>query len=184
MNNVIITQEDKSYETVTPGSYAAVCVGIIDLGTQITEWEGEKKQAHKVMLNFELEEKMLDGRPFVASREFTLSLHEKSALRAFITAMRGRNFTPDELKAFDMGTLLGDGCLASMVLSKNEKYVNLGGVSQLPKGMKAPKPHTAPFQFEIHSFDKKIFDSLYPWVRTKIELSPEYMALNPTSNKF
>ena len=112
------TTQDKKFENVEPGTYAAVCIGVIDLGTQPVEFEGEKKQQHKLIITFELSEQMGDGRPFVANREFTVSLHEKAGLRKFLAGWRGRDFNAEELAGFDLKNLLGKGCLLSMIQSK------------------------------------------------------------------
>jgi hypothetical protein len=47
------------------GAFAARCVRIVDLGTQETEYMGEKKKAHKVVLAFETSETMRDRKSVV-----------------------------------------------------------------------------------------------------------------------
>ena len=46
--------EMKEFRKVMPGNYLGRLFSIIDLGTQTTEWQGQKKQMHKVMVTFEL----------------------------------------------------------------------------------------------------------------------------------
>jgi hypothetical protein len=80
-----------NFENPEPGSYAAVCIRMIDLGTQEVTWQGATKLQHKIKIVWELSETMKDGRPFLAMRDFTVSLHEKSGLRQFLAGWRGRD---------------------------------------------------------------------------------------------
>jgi hypothetical protein len=162
----------KAFENPQPGSYGAVCIRLIDMGTQETTWQGEKKSAHKVKIVFELDEMMSDGRPFIAMRDFTVSLHEKSALRQFLSGWRGRDFSDEELKGFEAKNLIGKGCLLSLV--QNGDYINVNTASKLPKGMEAPKPQNPLVYFSLTDFDSHVFSNLSQKLQEKIMQSPEY----------
>lgn len=142
------------------GIQAAVCCDVVDRGLVESEWQGEKKTSHKVSIHFLLDEQIpsrwshphtnevvmvppeLAGRPFGISRWFTLSLHEKSALRHFLKTWRGKDFTADQLKGFDLETLIGAPAAITIVHnyaeSKDRYYANLEGISRLPKQWEAP----------------------------------------------
>lgn len=174
---------DKKFENPEPGTYPAVCIRLIDMGTQTSDWKGEKKTAHKVKLVWELSEKMTDGRPFIAIRDFTVSLHEKSALRGFLSGWRGKDFSDEELKGFEAKNLLGKGCLLSLV--QNGEYINVNTASKLPKGMEAPKPENPIVYFSFDEFDRKSFDSLSDKLKEKISQAPEYqLAMKHQGNAF
>jgi hypothetical protein len=71
------------FESIPPGTYPAVCYRVIDLGRQETEYQGEKKIQHKVLLSWDIadeETRMSDGRPFTISSRYTWSMHEKAQL--------------------------------------------------------------------------------------------------------
>jgi hypothetical protein len=167
-----------NYEQASPGSYSAICIKVIDLGTQIQEWEGTKKHMRKVMIVWEIDETMKDGKPFGAARFYTASLGDKAKLRADLEGWRGRSFTQEELDGFLLQNLLGKPCMLTLV--KNEKgKVVVKGVSPLPKGM-LPKPQVNPsvhFSMDADEFDKAIFDSLSDNLKEIIKKSPEYQAL-------
>lgn len=163
------------FKQVEPGSYSAVLTKMIDLGTQEIVWQGASKFAHKVKMVWELSELMPDGRPFITSRDFTVSLHEKSALRGFLNGWRGRDFTEEELKGFDPKVLIGKGCLLSMV--QNGDFVNVQSASKLPKGMEAPVPAGGTVFFSLSEFDQEAFDKLSDKIKEKIMKSPEYQSL-------
>ena len=83
-------------EAPVPGAtttVAAVCVDVIDLGVVDTPW-GRKA---KLKLVFELSEFKANGYPATASRTFTKSVHEKSALRPVLEAWLGRPLNRSEL---------------------------------------------------------------------------------------
>jgi hypothetical protein len=146
------------------------------MGTQEITWEGSTKYAHKMKIVFELSEKMSDGRPFLAMRDFTVSLHESSALRAFLASWRGRDFTQEELAGFDPKVLIGKGVLLSMI--EKGDYVNINSAMKLPKGMEAPVPAGDTVFFTLSEFDQTAFDKLSDKIKEKIMKSPEYKSLN------
>jgi hypothetical protein len=164
-----------SFENVEPGSYAAVCIRMIDLGSHESTWEGATKINHKVKIVWELSEKMADGRPFITSRDFNISMHEKSTLRGFLKGWRGRDFDDQELKSFDPKVLIGKGCLLSMV--QKGEYVNVESASRLPKGMEAPAIVNPTIFFSLSDFDQAEFDKISDKIKEKIMLSPEYKSL-------
>jgi hypothetical protein len=77
---------DAKFTNPPAGTYGAVCIKVIDLGTQPVVWEGDTKYQRKVFIQWELDEQMEDKRPFVTGRKFTVSMHEKATLRAFLKA--------------------------------------------------------------------------------------------------
>jgi hypothetical protein len=168
-----------TYEQPEPGSYAAVCFRFIDIGTQSSEFNGETKIQHKIIIAWELDEKMKDGKPFSISEFYTASLHEKSKLRAHLEAWRGRQLTKEELEGFDTKEVLGKPCMLSLV--KNEKgKIELASVSKMPKGMIVPALVNPTVYFSLEEFDKGVFDGLSDGYKRLIMKSPEYQAIvNP-----
>src|SRR5262249_30756803 len=78
---------------------------------------------------------------FFVSRVYTLSLNELSILRKDLAAWRSRDFTDDELKGFDLETIIGHACLLNVAHENRngETYANVTAVMKLPKGMTAPQ---------------------------------------------
>lgn len=88
------------------GCHEAVCVDIVDLGIVSSRF-GDK---HKLKFVWEVDQKMKDGRPFTVQQRYTWSLGKKSNLRKDLLAWRGRDFTAEELKGYDLERLLGTPC--------------------------------------------------------------------------
>lgn len=91
----------------------AVCAFVEDLGIQ-PGFQGAAPK-HKAVVIWELEEKMSDGRPFMLSKKYTLSLHEKSTLRHDLESWRGKPFTTEELAGFDIERLVGTQCRLNVI---------------------------------------------------------------------
>lgn len=100
----MLTLTNKPTSDYTPppeGIHSAVCVDVIDLGIQETEF-GPK---HQLRLSFELEAKKDDGTPFVVSKRFTASLHPKATLAQFLSKWRGKPVGEGE--SIDLEKLIG-----------------------------------------------------------------------------
>jgi hypothetical protein len=170
---VTVKNSDGHYENPEPGSYAATCYKVIDLGTQESEYQGKKIKRRQVIIGWELSEKMSSGEPFTSSAFFTASLSEKSKLRPMLESWRGAAFTPEELNGFDLAKLIGKPCLVSLVLNEKKK-VRVGGVSKLPKGMQPSAPTLKPIHFDLEQFDEATFNGLSEKIKEIIRKSPEY----------
>jgi hypothetical protein len=134
----IIAKNTKGDFTPAPeGLHSAVCVDVVDLGIQQSQW-GE---AHKVQIRWQLED--LDpktNKPYMVVSKYTLSLHEKSRLRPTLEAWRGRKFTAEEMEGFDLEKLVGANCQIQVihnVKDGGEVYANVQAV--VPAAKNAPK---------------------------------------------
>ena len=158
------------------GNHAARCVKLIDLGTQVGEYQGKKTVRNQVMVSWELPDELMDdGRPFIVSQFYTNSLNEKARLRADLIGWRGRDFTPEELQKFDLQSILGAPCLVNVV--HNDKgRAKVTAVAKLPKGMSIPSAINPPMAFWLDAFDPEVFDTLGKGLQAIIEQSPEYKA--------
>ncbi len=122
------------------GTHAAVCVDVVDLGILKVEYAGQAKQQHKVNIVWQLEEQQPDGKPFSVRKRYTLSLHEKAALRKDLESWRGKAFTEDELRGFDLEVLIGKPALLNVIRASRggSEYANVATIMRLPKMMEAP----------------------------------------------
>lgn len=170
-----------SFELAPAGTHPARCYGMIDMGTQATDYQGETKHQRKALIRFELlgDERMSDGRPYNVSKRYTASLHEKAQLRKDLAAWRGRDFTPEELKGFELTKVLGAFVLLNLIhVEKNGKnYCNIASIMPLPKSMPKPEGVNELLSFDLEKFDQTTFGQLSPGLQEKIMASPEYQAI-------
>jgi hypothetical protein len=161
-----------NYQPPEAGTWSAVCTRIIDLGTQTSEWKGKPKKARKVLLGWELDQKMGDGRPFLVTSRFTASIHEKATLGKFLEGWRGRAFTDEERAGFDLHVLLGQPCLLNLV--KNGDYTNVASASKMPRGMAPLQPEGSLTLLDLDNFSRDVYDTLSEGLKATIAKSPEY----------
>ena len=144
MKGIIVSGSAKTKREIVPsGTHIARCYSMIDIGTVEGEWQGETKYTKKVRLTFELPNEMRDfggeEKPMVISKEYTKSLHEKANLRKDFESWRGKSFSLEELKGFDLTSVLGAACNISIIHETNKKgneFAKIGGISSMTKGSK------------------------------------------------
>lgn len=127
-----------NFKPAPTGVHTGVCVDVVDLGMKPTPW-GDK---HKIRIVWQIEELMDNGKPFLVSKPYTLSLNEKANLRKDLESWRGRAFTEDESDGFDVEAVIGKNCLLNVQqkVSGENTYANVIGVMPLKKGMPTIQP--------------------------------------------
>lgn len=172
----------KQFEDVPAGTHVARCVRIIDLGTQKHEYQGEIKFNRQVLISWELPNTKMsagefEGKPFLISKFYTASLHDKSNLRKDLESWRGRKFDVDELKSFDLSKLSGVPCMLS-VIHNDQGRAKVNGVMSLIQGMTVPPQVNPSVNFSFDKYDAKVFECLTTGVKGMIMQSPEYQLVN------
>lgn len=179
----------KPRELVPAGNHIARCVSMIEIGTVLEQGFGGKMQKlTKVMIGWELPEetRVFDEskgeQPMMISKEYTLSMNEKSNLRADLTSWRGKGFTEEEAKSFDITVLLGIPCMLN--ISHVPKQKNPSELREkitlaaIPKGFKAPQQVNPLTILSYDEFDDRVFEKLPDFLKDKIKSSEEYKILN------
>jgi hypothetical protein len=189
-NKMAILAESKGsgadFQPVEAGTYPARCYSMVHIGTVMEEYQGQPKEQNKVRLTFELPTEMKvfkeenGEQPQVIGKDFTLSMHEKSGLRKFLGSWRGKSFTDDEAKSFDITKLLGVPCslgISHKVSKTGKTYAEITSVSTLMKGMPIANQINPSFEFSVLEFNQAKFDTLPNFLKEKIVQSREYKAM-------
>jgi hypothetical protein len=178
-----------NFKKVPPGVYVARCYSLIDMGTQVSDGQYGSKEQHKIRIGFEIfgEDDAgqpltidMDGKqmPLTISKTYTLSLHEKAGLRKDLAAWRGRDFTEEEAKAFDVSKLINAYCMVNVTTSENngKTYTNIAGLTPLPQALKNAKPAPVhdPVMFDLDQPEWGIFQQLHEKLQEQIKKSPEF----------
>lgn len=133
---VIAKQPESTFEPAPEGLHQAVCVDVVDLGLQTTEW-GTK---HKVDLRWQIDAVNAKGYRFELRKRYTLSLHEKAGLRKDLQTWRGRKFTEQELDGFDLEKLLGVNCQLQVIHNITDSGKTFANVQAIvPHNARVPK---------------------------------------------
>jgi hypothetical protein len=111
---IIARRPEDNFVPAPAGTHAAVCVDVEDLGMQPNPFRSEPKLIHKIRVSWQLAKRTPDGRPYLVSKLYTLTLHERSTLREHIEGWIGRRLTPSELTGFDVESLIARPCMLSI----------------------------------------------------------------------
>ena len=166
--------------------YQAVCYAVVDVGTQQSKLFDAKKQIYLLFeLPFERHTFERDGKkvelPRAISKPWGATLGKKAYLRRDLESWRGRPFTEEELKGFELKNLLGANCQLNII--HNEKngsvYANIASVAPLAKGMAKMAPENPVLCFDLDEFLKTGAGNwpanLPEWLKAKIMNSDEYL---------
>ncbi|WP_234734535.1 phage replication initiation protein, NGO0469 family [Tellurirhabdus bombi] len=171
-------------QLIEPDLYYAVCCRLIDIGTIDDAYQGKPKKTHKILVSWELPDVRQifnpdkGPEPRIISKEFTLSLGDQAHLRRILKSWRGRDFTPDELREFNIVNLLGARCMLNIGHYQGKDgntYEEITAVTKAPKDYQPTHPPQMPVQgLAYDEFDFTLFDSLSEKLKDKIKSSDEY----------
>lgn len=176
--------ESGSYTPAPEGTHRAVCSGIAILGTYDEEFQGVEKKQKKVRIFFELpdETREYDGKtePTKISKEFSFSWSDKSNLYKFINNWRGKPYTPEELKQFNLPNIISAPCLLTIQhkigKTSGKQYAEITSATPMVKGMEKPVA-TETFFYAVDRHDETTYAGLPEFVRNKIADSDEWKAM-------
>lgn len=168
----IIAKEEQKIPSAPEGMHNAICYGVYDLGTQENKKFG--KMQRKVLLQWELTDIRIDiekdgivkNLPKAISKEYTLSLY-KSNLKKDLESWRGKTFTEEEKKGFDITVLAGLNCTLQIMHSECGQYANIATVLPGKSTSKAENP------IRVYSIGETIPDGTPQWIIDKIMESAE-----------
>lgn len=188
--SLIISESQSTPRTPIPaGMYLARCYGLIQVGryTEYSDFLKKDVIVNKIRITWELPElkkefKEGEGeRPYSISKEFTMSLNEKGNLRPFLNSWRGRSFTEDELKGFDILAIVGAPCMLNIIHKKSKDgsktYVEIATITPLMKGTEIPPAFNEKQILTYSGWNQSLFDSLPDFIKDKMKKSDEYLAM-------
>jgi hypothetical protein len=193
MSIIVKEQSQRPKQPPIPaGMHVATCYYVVDVGTHHFTWQGDEKTTRKVYLGFEVHgERMTipakDGEPEkdlprAISQDYTISLDKKSNLRKTLDSWRGKPFTPEELKGFDLQNILGAPCMLNLAHSVCGQYANIIGVVPMMKGMPTPDQENPTLEFSVDDLvtgaDSEWPENMPNWLREKVKESDEFKALS------
>lgn len=163
------------------GTTLAVCCGVWDIGLQKSTFNGEEKIQHKIVIAWELAqlievpESEYNGKPYMLTQTYTLSLGDKSNLRRDLESWRGKVFSEAEINnGFDVDKLYGVNCLLGVKHEASKKndgktYARISAILPPTKSMDKLVP--------VRTHD----EPPPKWVQEKANnaVNPEYLGDDP-----
>ena len=160
-------------KTLAPiGTHLAYCYQIVDLGVQVTDFEGAAGEAHQLQIAWELPGEMLnEEQPFAVWKTYTFINSPNAKLPEHVGNWRCVDYKKGG--ELDLEPLLGTFCMVTVGRTdtgKNSKVIN---VSSLPKAMESLSEATTTFNkpvwFELEDYKYEAFDLLPEFMQKKIE---------------
>jgi hypothetical protein len=110
-------------------------------------------------------------------------MNEKSNLRKDLKSWRGKDFTEEEARSFDITKLLGAPCMLNIIHNPSKSdpskvYEQIAGITSIPKGMTIPKQVNDTVLLSYDNFDRELFEALPDFIKTKMKTSVEYAAMS------
>lgn len=133
----IIKDNKKEYTPAPEGLHQAVCIDVVELGLVTTQYQGKPYTRRCSEIRWVIE--AIDpktNKQHIVLRRFTESLSTKGHLRPFLEAWRGKKFTNEELKGFDIEKLIGANCQLQIIHNignDGETYSNVQAVVPMHK---------------------------------------------------
>jgi hypothetical protein len=184
----IASSNTGNFSPVPEGVQHAICYSVIDIGTQPSFGNFPARRKVKIVWelpNEKIEVKSKDGHgtvqmPRAISKDYTLSTDRKANLRHDLESWRGKPFTADEIKAFDVGTIIGANCQLSVVHKPSADgtkiYANIAAIMPLAKGMVKLSPENKTLVYDIPSDGPIAFPVDMPeWIQNQIKNSEEFV---------
>lgn len=161
------------------GNHVAVCNMVVDLGKQrINSPTFGESVKHQIFIRWEAPHERLawtdkegverEG-PRVIGKFYTLSLHENATLRGHLENWRGRAFTEEERKGFDVSKLLGAPCMLNVIQAERngKTRADVTGVGAFPKGMDKPSSESGLLLYDGDNLNN--YDLLPEWLQKKVD---------------
>jgi hypothetical protein len=191
---IVAKASGSSIEPIPAGPHHAICIGVVDLGTQ-QPTNPQFRASRKVAIIWEIPDERIkierDGKqldlPRSINRTFGLSLGPKAELRKFLENWRAKPFTDEELKGFDLKNLLGVNCQINVVQeAKGDKtYSNVTAASPLMKGLPKKTAENPPLYFTLEDCpagEVKFPSHMPEWLQARVMNSDEYIARAQQAN--
>ena len=181
------TNSGTQRQLIESGNYVARCYQMIHIGTVSEVILGQQKIINKVRIGWELPTELKvfkeenGEQPCVISKEFTLSMNEKATLRKTLASWRGKDFSEDEAKCFDVTKLLGKPCMLNIIQKPSKDgtklYNEIAGVTPLPKGFECPAQINDSILWDYDTANMNVFEKLPDFLKDKIKESLEWQSL-------
>lgn len=134
-----VKDNGQDFERPPVGTQRAVCIKVFDLGLQ-PGFQGV--MTHKGVILWEIDSRMekgeAAGKRFTVSKTYTASLNEKANLAKDLQSWRGRPFSEEEKKGFDLDKIVGKNCLLNLVettTKAGKTWIAIAAVMPPMKGM-------------------------------------------------
>ena len=166
-----------NFTPISEDLHEAVCIAVIGIGEQYNKFNDNMQQ--KLMITWEIpkerrEWETKDGvkheGPGVISKNYTVSLDDRSNLYKDLIAWRGRDFTIEELEGFDLSNILGKSCkiMVTHTTKGDKTYANVANIMAF-KGTPLT-PEQPLVNYDANDHNEEEFAKLKEWQQKLVVL--------------
>lgn len=173
MSMIVKNEGNNPIPQLEPGVYTGIASALIDLGIQENQMFKNKQRKIIIIWNIVGETVTVKDEELqrVMSKEYTMSLGDKSTLKKDLEAWRGKAFSTDELQGFDLRNILNTAC--QLQINEQEKngrtYTNIAAIMAIPKGTKVDSIDET---YIFDTYDEKTwnnYEKIPNWIKEKIK---------------
>ena len=178
MEFIVRSEGNTSIPKLENGVYTAISSMLIDIGGQRSPLDNNVRR--KFMMIWDIVGEFIEVNneklPRVMSKEYTMSLNEKSNLRKDLQAWRGQAFTDEELNGFDLLNIMNKPCQLQIINEeKNGKtYNNISAIMAMPKGMQVQLLEETTIFIMDNPETWFNWSKIPKWIKEKIKKSENY----------
>lgn len=177
----IVLKEQGDFTPAPEGTHLAICNRIVDVGTQPDSGFGPRR---KIIISWELPHEHVDvegkgAQPMGVSKIYTFSLHKQANLRQDLERWRTRAFNKDELKGWELKTILGKPCQVVVVHTESGK-AKVDIVSAMPKGTTVPGQFNPSLEYTIDQGKDEVYQKLPEWIQKMCLACAEWAPSKPS----
>lgn len=180
-----------TFTPVPAGLHLARCYRVIDLGTQETNYEGKRDFKRQLKIVWEIHGNDDEGKPIVTgkgeplivTKDYNMTWNDKGTLRKDLQAWRGKAFTEEEQKRFDIKSILDKWCMVNIAHKAKKSgsgvYANVVGITPVVASLKnsLPKGHNKCDIFMLGEPDMEMFETFGKYLKETIQKAPEWKAI-------
>jgi len=186
-DGIIVKESEFTSQPIPEDSYVAGCFAVYDLGTHFSEMY--KKSQHELVIYWELPELRLKFEkdcktfdiPRVVSCRYTAGLggsSKPSKLREHLVGWRGRDFTVEEARGFELKNILGKFCVLQIIHkvdAKGQARHKISTITKIMKGMTVPaKTEHELIMCSLADNEFKFPEGTPAWIIEYVAKSEEY----------
>jgi len=180
------TEKTAKFNQIPTGVHKARCYMLLDLGTRQEEWNGEISHKEKVLVSWELPERLKENNePETISKWYTKSTYEGANIVKDLVSWRGKPFTEAEQKKFVLDNIVGKPCLINVTHQKTGK-AKVSAVMGIPSGTKIAEQMMTTMLFDLKEYQNgntEKFNALPEWCRKEILKCEELQNIEEDSHE-
>lgn len=190
-----VSEDSTQFPILEAGEHLGICYSIVDAGTREEQYMDNPPKLRKlIFVTWEIPALTLDdGRPKATGKKYTASLNENSALYKDLVTWRGKPFTNEELKSFDVSKMIGAPANLHVEHYEDKNGKKRAGLKAIfkPDVFKTTETINDPVIFDLDVYCEFVsgstdeatvamsetFDKIPEWLQEIIKDSIEYKAV-------